>query len=352
MMAIKNLSLALMEQSILVTGGTGLLGSHLLVQLARDGKYVKAIYRKKSSISEIEKLFKFYKIEDKWHLISWIEADISDTDSILDHMNGVQQIYHCAALVSFNPADSDKLYNANIVGTRNIVNLALEFEINKLVYVSSTAAIGRNGLDDEISEETRWVASLENTFYAKSKHLAEQEVWRSAEEGLDVAIVNPCIIIGPGSLDRSTGTMFSQVLNGLKYYTNGANAFVDVRDVVDIMIQLMHSNITGQRYLTIAENRTFKEVFTMIADKMEMVPPSKYASKLLIGIAWRFEKLRSVITRTDPRITSETARASHRVSRYSNQKIISALNVKFSPLDSAIKNTVNYIHFNQRVSKL
>ena len=349
-MAIKNISLAVMEQSILVTGGTGLLGSHLLVQLACDGNSVKAIYRKKSGVSEIEQLFKYYGLEDKWDLINWIEADISDIDSIVDHMEGVNQIYHCAALVSFNPADAKKLYHANILGTRNIVNLALEFEINKLVYVSSTAAIGRNGLNDEISEKTRWVASLENTFYAKSKHLAEQEVWRSAEEGLDVAIVNPCIIIGPGSLDRSTGTMFSQVLSGLKYYTNGANAFVDVRDVVDIMIKLMQSNIAGERYLTIAENRTFKEVFTMIADQMNMVPPSRYASRFLIGIAWRFEKLRSVITMTNPRITSETARASHRVSRYSNQKIINALNVEFSPIDSAIKNAVDYIRFNQDFS--
>ena len=282
-------------------------------------------------------------------MINWIEADISDTDSIVEHMNGVHQIYHCAALVSFNPADAEKLYHANIVGTRNIVNLALEFEINKLVYVSSTAAIGRNGLNDEISEKTRWVASLENTFYARSKHLAEQEVWRSAEEGLEVAIVNPCIIIGPGSLDRSTGTMFSQVLNGLKYYTNGANAFVDVRDVVDIMIKLMHSNITGQRYLTIAENRSFKEVFTMIADQMNVAAPSRYASRFLIGIAWRLEKLRSVFTMTNPRITSETARASHRVSRYSNQKIINALNIEFNPIDSAIKNTVDYIRFNQEL---
>ena len=225
----------------------------------------------------------------------------------------------------------------------------MEYEVNKLVYVSSTAAIGRSGLNDIISEDTLWVDSQENTFYAKSKHLAEQEVWRGAEEGLEVAIVNPCIIIGPGSLDRSTGSMFSQVLKGLKYYTNGANAFVDVRDVVDIMIELMKSDIKGQRYLTIAENRSFKEVFTAIAQKMNLVPPSKYASKFLIGIVWRLEKLRSLVTMTAPQITSETARASHRISRYSNQKIKNELNVEFSPVDSAIMNTVDYLRFNKEL---
>lgn len=346
-MAIKNISLASMEHSILVTGGTGLLGSHLLVQLARNGKDVRSIFRHKNGVSEVKQLFKFYGLEDKWELIDWIEADISDTDSFLDHIDGITKIYHCAALVSFNPADAEKLFRANIVGTRNVVNLALEHEIDKLVYVSSTAAIGRSGLNDIISEETRWVASPENTFYAKSKHMAEQEVWRGAEEGLNIAIVNPCIIIGPGSLDRSTGTMFSQVKNGLKFYTNGANAFVDVRDVVDIMINLMDSDIGGQRYLTIAENLTFKEVFTMIAEKMKMSPPSIHASKFLIGIAWRLEKVRSFITGTEPQITSETARASHRVSRYSNKKIKGAINIEFRPVESAITNTVDYLRFNQ-----
>jgi len=346
-MAIKNISLAAMEQSILVTGGTGLLGSHLLVQLARDSKSVRAIYRAESSIAEVEQLFEFYGIENKWDLIKWIKADISDTDSLQDHMHGIKQIYHCAALVSFNPADAKKLYYANILGTRNVVNLALEYEVEKLVYVSSTAAIGRNGSNDIISEKTKWVDSSENTFYARSKHLAEQEVWRGAEEGLDIAIVNPCIIIGPGSLDRSTGTMFSQVLSGLKFYTNGANAFVDVRDVAEIMIALMNSDIVGQRYLTIAENLSFKEVFTMIAEKMKLTTPSIYASKTLIGVAWRLEKVRSLITGTVPKITSETARASHRISRYSNQKIKDAIGVEFRSVESAIMNTVNYLELNE-----
>ena len=346
-MVIKNISLAGMEHSILVTGGTGLLGSHLLVQLASNDNAARAIFRHENGVSEVKKLFKFYGLEDKWNLIDWIEADIDDTDSIIDHMIGINQIYHCAALVSFNPADAEKLFRANIVGTRNMVNLALEYEVDKLVYVSSTAAIGRSGLNDIVSEETRWVASTENTFYAKSKYMAEQEVWRGAEEGLNVAIVNPCIIIGPGSLVRSTGTMFSQVLKGLKFYTNGANAFVDVRDVVYIMIKLMDSDIRGQRYLTIAENLTFKEVFTMIAEKMKKVPPYKYASKLLIGIAWRLEKIRSFVTGTEPQITSETARASHRITRYSNNKIKDAINIEFRPVESAIMNTVDYLRFNK-----
>ena len=345
-MAIKNISLAAMGQSILVTGGTGLLGSHLLMQLARDSKSVRAIYRAENSIEEVKQLFEFYGIENKWDLIKWIKADLSDTDSLLDQKHGIKQIYKCAALFSFNPADAKKLYYANVMGTRNVVNLALEYEVEKLVYVSSTAAIGRSGSNDIISEKTKWVDSSENTYYARSKHLAEQEVWRGAEEGLDIAIVNPCIIIGPGSLDRSTGTMFSQVLNGLKFYTNGANAFVDVRDVSEIMIALMNSDIVGQRYLTIAENLSFREVFTMIAEKMKLGAPSIYASKILIGVAWRLEKIRSLITGTQPKITSETAKASHRISRYSNKKIKDAIGVEFRSVESAIMNTVNYIDLN------
>ena len=348
--AIKNLYLTDMDQSILVTGGTGLLGSHLLVQLARDGEQVKAFYRSRSAISEAEQLFRFYGVEDKWNSIRWIQADISDIDSLLDHMNDVFEIYHCAALVSFNPADAEKLFEANVVGTRNMVNLALEFDIDKLVYVSSTAAIGRSGLNGVITEDTKWVASPENTFYAKSKHMAEQEVWRGVEEGLKAAIVNPCVIIGPGSLERSTGAMFSQVLSGLKFYTGGANAFVDVRDVVEIMVNLMHTDISGQRYLTIGENLSFKDIFTMIANQMNKTAPSVYASKLMTGIGWRLEIMRSVITRTEPRITIETARASHRISRYSSQKIKDTLTMEFGSVEAAIANTVAYMKFNGELS--
>ena len=349
--AIKNLSLALMEQLILVTGGTGLLGSHLLVQLAREGKSVKAFYRNKSAIADVGKLFEFYEIKDKWDLIYWVQADISNIYSMLDHVQGISEIYHCAALVSFNPADAEKLFEANVVGTRNMVNLALEIGINKMVYVSSTAAIGRSGLNGVITESSKWVDSPENTFYARSKNMAEQEVWRGVVEGLKAAIVNPCVIIGPGSLEKSTGAMFAQVLNGLKFYTKGANAFVDVRDVAGIMVKLMHSDISGQRYLTIGENLAFKDIFSIIAKAMDKAAPDKYASEMLTGIAWRLEKLRSLIMRTPPRITIETARASHRVSRYSNQKITDALNIGFRPVESAVSNTVAFMDFNGQLVK-
>jgi nucleoside-diphosphate-sugar epimerase len=291
-----------------------------------------------------DQLFYYYRIEDQWNSVHWIEAaDINNIDSLIEHMNGVTQIYHCAALVSFNPADAEKLFEANVIGTRNMVNLALNFNVNKLIYVSSTAAIGRSGLNGVITEKTKWVESPENTFYAKSKHMAEQEVWRGIEEGLKAAIVNPCVIIGPGSLEKSTGVMFSQVLNGLKYYTKGANAFVDVRDVANIMVKLMESDISGQRYLTIGENLSFKDMFGLIARSMDLSAPSKYASKNLTGIAWRLEKVRSLLTGTSPRITIETARASHRVSRYSSQKIKKALNFEFKPVEAAVSNTVSYI---------
>lgn len=348
--AIKNLYLALMDQSILVTGGTGLLGSHLLIQLARDEKQVKALYRNKTAISEVEKLFKFYGIEDKWTFINWIKADISDIESLLDHTNEVSEIYHCAALVSFNPAVAEKLFEANVVGTRNIVNLALASKVKKLVYVSSTAAIGRSGLNGVITEDTKWVESPENTFYARSKHMAEQEVWRGVEEGLKAVIVNPCVIIGPGSLNRSTGAMFSQVLNGLKFYTGGANAFVDVRDVITIMVKLMQSDISEQRYLTIGQNLSFKAMFSMIAVSMNKKAPSVYASKLMTGMGWRLEKMRSFITRSQPRITVETARASHRVSVYSNRKVVEALSFEFRPIDEAVNNTLDFMRFNGQLS--
>jgi len=339
--------LASVNAPILVTGSTGLLGSHLLVQLAREGNQIKAVYRDENSISDVKNLFRFYQVEDSWDAVLWMKGNIEDSDSILDLMDGVTQVYHCAALVSFNPADASKLFKVNIKGTRNLVNIALEKGVSKFVYVSSTAALGRSSHHGFIDENSSWVDSPENTFYAKSKFSAEREVWRAAEEGLPVAIVNPCVLIGPGSLNRSSGTMFAQVLNGLNYFSKGGNAFVDVRDVSNIMIKLMLSNSVNERFLAIGENMSFKDILTIIAVKSNKKPPGKPISKTLLNLAWRLEKIRSLITGTPPRITSETARAAQRTSKYSNKKIKKTLNIEFTPIDEAIDNTLDWLRFNQ-----
>ena len=222
---------------ILVTGGTGLLGSHLLLELARSGKNVRALKRKSSNISQVRKVFLYYvqNADELLQNIEWFEGDLLDFGSIEDSLEGVKEIYHAGAVVSFYPSDHKSMLKVNIEGTANLVNLALEKAISKFCYVSSVSTLGRAdnlGLTDE---ETYWKASNKNSQYAISKYGAEREVWRGIEEGLNAVIVNPSVILGPGDWKSGSPAFFSRIGKGLKFYTSGINGFVDVRDVSKAM---------------------------------------------------------------------------------------------------------------------
>lgn len=338
-----------MADKVLVSGASGLLGSNLLVELLKGDQIIIALYRDESSKEEVYSIIKFYGLEANWKQIVWEKADILDVQRLQDLMEEVKQVYHCAALVSFNPSDAVKLHKINVEGTQNMVNAALYCGVEKFVHVSSTATIGSQNDSSISNEKTTWDNDDYHTFYAKSKYSAEREVWRGIEEGLDAVIVNPCVLIGPGDPEKSSGTIFSTVGNGLKFYTNGANAFVDVRDVSSIMVQLMHSDIRSERFLCIGENMKFKDLFTMIANEIGIPPPKIEASKFMTSIAWRLLKIGSFFTGKSPKITSESARTSHKTMRFSNQKIKDFLGIEFTPIDLAVKNTVNYLEINQKL---
>ncbi|MCD4747372.1 MAG: NAD-dependent epimerase/dehydratase family protein [Bacteroidales bacterium] len=324
---------------ILVTGGTGLLGSQLLLDLVKSGKKVRALKRNKSKTDIVHKVFSYYfdKPEAMFEKIEWVEGDILDIFSLKDAINGIKEIYHCAAIVSFNPDDKESMIKTNIEGTANIVNVALGENIRKLCYVSSIAALGRADNDGIINEDTIWRTSGKNSAYAISKYGAEREVWRGIEEGLDAVIISPSIIIGLSDNNKGSEELLSTVWNGLKFYTKGVNGFVDVRDVTKLMLLLMQSNIKNERFVVSSENLSYKQLFNMIAENLGKNPPSIKAGYLLSEIAWRVERLKSFISNTKPLITKETARTANQKYYYSNEKIINALNFEFMPISKSIK---------------
>lgn len=327
---------------ILVTGGTGLVGIHLLYDLTRSGKRVRALKRSNSNISNLKKVFSYYtaNAEELLKNIEWINADLLDIYTLLDAMAGITEVYHCAAMVSFEPKHENEMMKINVEGTANMVNAALEKGIRKFCHVSSIATIGR-AVDGSIStEETFWKSSPENSNYSVSKYGAEREVWRAAEEGLNVVIVNPSLIVGPGNWQQSSCNMFSKAYKGIKFYTDGATGFVDVRDVSALMIKLMESSVSNQRYLITAENVTYKNYFDQIHHAFGRSKPGIKAGKFLSGFAWRAEKIRFKLFGSTPLITKETARSAHNISRFSNEKIASVFpEYKFIPLEQSVKDT-------------
>ena len=335
--------LLMTHQTVFVTGGTGLVGSHLLVKLTQEGAQVRALKRDGSDLSIVESIFEFYNCAPLYQNIEWVNGDITDITSLPEAIGNATKAYHTAALVSFDPNDKQKLYKINIEGTANVVNACLEANIKKLCYVSSTAAVGTSmkGKAHGV-ESNEWVEEEVDSNYALSKHYAENEVWRGVAEGLGAVMVNPSVVIGPGDWNRSSGTLFKTVFKGLKFYTPGSNAFVDVRDVADAMYVLMESDISEERFLLIGENLSFLSLFTKIAAALNVKPPTVLVKGVLIGFAWRIEKVRSFITRTNPVVTKESAQSATSDVTYSAQKFIDATSFKFRDINEASKNAAAF----------
>jgi dihydroflavonol-4-reductase len=326
---------------ILITGATGLVGSHLLVELVRQGKQVRALKRAGSDTSNVDKIFAHYNVPLPDKSI-WFEGDVTDYFSLLDAMDGVEHVYHCAAMVSFAASDEDKLMKVNAEGTANVVNAAMEKGVKKLCHVSSTAALGRADNDKIITEETTWKISKKNSAYAVSKYAAEREVWRGTEEGLKAIIVNPCIIIGPGDMEKSSGRMIQSIRNGLQFYPGGANAFIDVRDVAKIMISLMESQLKNERFILAAENLEYKKIFELIAAALNKSAPSVRATSLMSALAWRAAWLAGLFTNSNPFITRETAMTGQQRNIYSNNKVKEKLNWNFIPMKETVGNACKF----------
>lgn len=323
---------------ILVTGGTGLLGIQLLFDLAERGYKVRAIKRKSSSVAILEKIFRIKSNEaDKLlPLIEWVEGDVQDYFSLESAMHGVDQVYHCAAMVSFDPRDKERMIKINVNGTANVVNAALEAGARKLCFVSSVAALGRSDENVMIDENAEWIDSVENSAYAVSKYAAEREVWRGVAEGLQAVVVNPSIIIGPGDPEKSSAKLIATARKGFPFYTTGINAFVDVRDVSRIMIGLMESNVVNERFILNTGNYSYQHILGLLAKEFGKKTPGIAVKSWMFGLLWRAEKIRSLITGSSPLITRETARTSSKRYFYSNEKIRKALDYRFITIEDCI----------------
>ena len=325
---------------VFVTGGTGLVGSHLIFDLIKEGLEIRAIRRSSSNIKTLYDLAPYYNIShEQLDKIDWVEVSLQDPIALEESMKNCHWVFHCAAMVSFSPGDKDALFETNIVGTRNLVNAALNAKIKKFGYVSSTAAIGKGKHDNVVSEKTKWNDGGNNSSYGISKHYAEREVWRGSQEGLDIVIVNPSIIVGPGDWGKSSTNLFESVWNGLKYYSKGANAFVDVRDVSRALLMLMKSEVVQERFLMMGENLPFKQFFDQVATALNQPQPSVFASPFLAQIAWRIEWLKWKITGKTPLVTRETARNAQEVTIYNADKIKTNLGFEFTPLKKSIEHT-------------
>lgn len=326
---------------ILVTGGTGLVGSHLLYKLIEGGEQVRATYRKAYKLDRVKHVFSYYSENphEDFHKIEWVETDINDIPSLASAFKDITHVYHCAAFVSFEPDKYRLLRKINIEGTANIVNQCIHHKIKKLCYVSSIAALGHTtNPEDLITEQTPWNPEDDNSVYAITKYGAELEIWRGSQEGVDTVVVNPGIILGAGHWNGgSSGNLFKKLYRGMNYFVTGVTGYIDVSDVVSIMIRLMQSSIINEGYILVAENLSFKDFQKKTAEALEVNPPQKEAKPWLLELTWRLDWLNSMLFGKRRTLSKQNARSLHSITKYDNSKVKKALDYKFKPIEISIK---------------
>jgi len=329
---------------ILVTGATGLLGSYLLFDLLKSDEPVRALLHRPESLNHTRKIFAGLgadaKLLDK---IDWVDGDVLDYFSLLEAMKGVQKVYHCAAVVSFDPRDHQTMMKINVEGTANVVNAALETGVDKLCHVSSIASLGRTENSNIIDEKSQFKTTSYNSKYALSKFAGEREVWRGTAEGLKAVIVNPSVILGYGDAAKGSTRMFTTIYRNSLFYGKGINGFVDVQDVTRAMTGLMESNVQNERFVVSGGDFSYREIFSLIARGFGKPDPKWAVPDIALKLVWRFEWLRGKLTGAKPMITRETARTSKGNFYYATKKLHCTLNFEFTPIEKTISRTCRLI---------
>jgi len=318
------------HNKVFITGGTGFLGAYIIKELIGEGYKVRAIRR-------TNKIPFFIPVSflDK---IDWIQGDILDINSLEEGMDGVDAVIHAAAKVSFLPKERKEMYKINIEGTANVVNMAMEKRIGRLIHVSSVAALGRSGNNDNVNEGKQWEESKFHTHYAVSKYRGEMEVWRAIAEGLNAVIINPSTVLGFGDWNNTSCAIFKSMYNEFPWYTNGVNGFVDVTDIAKLVTLLLESDIAAERFLISGENWSFRKLFDNIADGFSKKRPSREANAFLGGIAWRLEKIKSFFKGSEPVLTKESAKIAQSKTYFDNHKIREYFpDFRFTPLEQSIQ---------------
>lgn len=316
---------------VLVTGGTGFLGAYILKELVEKGNRVRAIRRE----GRAAPFFIPAAINEK---VEWVNGDLLDTADLEAAMAGVDVVIHSAGKVSFDSRDRNELFQVNVEGTANVVNIAIESQVKKFIHISSVASLGRTSSGETVSEEKEWEESGLHTTYAQSKYKGEMEVWRGAAEGLDTVILNPSTIIGYGDWNESSCRLFKNVYEEFPYYTNGINGFVYVEDVAAAAVRFSQSAVSGERFLVNGENWSYRELFNGIADEFKKQRPTRNATPFLAQVAWRMEKVKSLFTGKPALLTKETARVAGTTTYFDNSKLRLALpDLRLTPLSEAIR---------------
>ncbi len=318
-------------KTILVTGGSGFIGHNLTKVLISKGYKVKVLVRQNSNLKYLRNLD-----------IEFCFGDLNDKNTLYRAIKNRDTVFHTAAVIAMWKGKEKQQYQTNVIGTRNICEVALDSGIKKFIHTSSVATLGwKNNytLIDELSEYN-WGEKL---IYNYTKFLAEKEVLLTVAKGLPAVIVNPSIVIGPGDYNFHGGALIKRLKNKtIPFYLDGGINISFIDDIINGHINAALYGKIGERYILGGNNLTIKDALYKIAEIIGVTPPRyKFPSQIIKPISIIFDVF-SNISKIKPIISSDIATYIGKNFWVSSQKAIKELNYKVTPLEEAIRKTVEW----------
>lgn len=324
-----------------ITGANGFLGVHIIHHLLCNGHNVLAISRPGASSSEFERVAQSYDFSaEENDQLTWCYCELYDVDGLQEIFTKADYVMQLAGTISYLQRDYEKMLLVNQEYTANVVNACLGSDIKKLLYCSSIAAITKTNNGDTVREDIEWNNEVAHSNYGYTKHLGEYELWRGREEGLATVVINPGIILGYGDWSKGSNKLFENATNEFPFYSNGMTGWVGVKDVARIAEKLCLSDIVGERFVVVSENKSFRDIAFSMADAMGKKPPRIEIKGWLYKLAYAVVSVKELLGLRGI-LSKETVRASVAVNYFDNSKVRAALGFEFQRMDEVVKEAVS-----------
>jgi len=319
-----------------ITGANGFLGVHIIHHLLKEGHRVRAIIRPGASLDEFEKVSKYYLLDQvSIKNLTWHECLLYDIDGLHEIFKGAEYVMHLAGIISYLKKDLPKLLEVNQMYTANVVNIAKDAGIKKILYCSSIAAVAKSGKEETVNERAEWDDELPHSNYGYTKQLGELELWRGMEEGLPCVAINPGIILGYGDWTKGSNKLFGNAQKSFPFYSRGITGWVGVEDVARIAVKLCLSDVSGERFIIVSENKSFKEIADLMCNALGTKKPSIEIKGALYKTAYYLMAFKEFLG-FGGMLSKETVKASVAVNHFDNMKIKQALDFEFEDMGEVI----------------
>ena len=283
---------------LLISGATGFVGRHLVVAFLQSQQSIIALYRTEEKKKETQLFLERNSLTSfQLSLLQWRQANLNDWESLDVAFKGATKVFHCAALVSLYPGSEDQMMAVNVVGTQQMLHLAQKNNIRWFGYISSIAALGQSSAGNVIDSKSLWNKEELHTAYAYTKQLAELEVWKAMQEGLQAAILNPGVVLGLGHPNSPLEQLLLQAKRKKIPVSPGSTGFVSILDVTQAALKIFEKAAHKKRFILVSENWTYLECFEQLTKRLPNRSQIKKISESQLRWIYQIERILGLLGR-------------------------------------------------------